>query len=121
MTMTSAGVRFAVGPTVRRADIAGLCADLAGLLRGGAGGVVICDVAAVAHADVVAVEALARLGMTARRHGWRLAISGARPDLLALVWLVGLADALPQAGRQPEEREHARRVEEVGDGRDPSA
>jgi hypothetical protein len=118
--MTSAGIRIAVGPNVARADIPGLCAELAGLLRGRGGGVVRCD---VAGADVVTVEAVARLGLTARRHGWRLVVSGAGPDLLALVRLLGLADALPsdasaEALGQPEQREQARRVEEVVDGGD---
>lgn len=114
----AAAISFAVGATVTRADIPVLCAELAELVRGRGGGVVVCDVADVAHPDVVTVGALARLRMTARRHGWGLVISGAGPDLLELVRLVGLTDALPQAGRQSEQREEAGGVEEVVDGRD---
>jgi ABC-type transporter Mla MlaB component len=109
---------FAIGATVTRADIPVLCADLAELVRGRAGGAVVCDVADVAHPDVVTVEALARLRLTARRHGWSLVVTGAGPDLLELVGLLGLADALFQAGRQSEQREEAGGVEEVVDGRD---
>jgi anti-anti-sigma regulatory factor len=110
---------FAVGPTVTRADIPVLCTGLAELLRGRAGGVVVCDVTGVARPDLVTIDALARLRMTARRHGWELVVSGAAPDLLRLLRLVGLAGVLPQAGGQPEQREQAGGVEEVVDGRDP--
>jgi hypothetical protein len=108
---------FSVGMTVTRADVPVLCAGLAELLRGRPGGVVVCDVAAVARADVVTVEALARLRLTARRHGWDLVVGGAGADLLRLLRLVGLTDVLPQVRREPEQREQAGGVEEVGDGR----
>jgi hypothetical protein len=116
--LTVMAVTFAVGPTVTRADIPVLCAGLAELLRGRAGGVVICEVAGVTRPDVATVEALARLRLTARRHGWRLAVGGAGPGLLRLIRLLGLADLLPQAGGQAEQREQPIGVEEVGDGRD---
>ncbi|GII52730.1 hypothetical protein Pth03_11190 [Planotetraspora thailandica] len=121
--MAGSAIFFAVGATVTRADIPVLCAGLAELVRGHGGGhgggVVVCDVADVAHPDVVTVEALARLRLTARRHGWNLTVTGACPDLLELVRLLGLTDVLIQAGRQPEQREEAGGVEEVVDGRDP--
>jgi hypothetical protein len=118
--MAEAETFFAVGAAVTRADIPGLCAGLASLLRGRGGGVVTCDVTAVARPDLVTVEALARLRLTARRHGWRLVVGGAGPDLLGLVRLLGLADALLEVGRQPEQREQPGGVEEVVDGRDPA-
>jgi hypothetical protein len=117
--VTATETTFAVGATVTRADIPALCADLAALLGRRGRGVVICDVAGVARPTVVTVEALARLRLVARRHGWRLVVRGAGPDLLQLVALLGLADALPEAGRQPEEREQAGGVEEVVDRGDP--
>ena len=64
---------------VTRAEIPALCADLAERLRGRGAGVVICDVAAVGEPDVVTVEALARLRLTARRHGCALHVSRRRP------------------------------------------
>ncbi|MGR6317528.1 STAS domain-containing protein [Micromonospora soli] len=73
--MTTSAISFAVGATLTRADIPALCADLAEVLRGRDRGVVVCDVTGV-RPDVVAIEALARLGLTARRHGWRLVVSG---------------------------------------------
>jgi hypothetical protein len=112
-------IPFAVGATVTRADIPLLCADLAELLRGRGPGLVVCDVANVVRPDVVAVEALARLQVTARRHGWRLVVNGAGPGLLQLVGLLGLTEALPEPGRQPEEGEQAGGVEEVVHRRDP--
>lgn len=113
------GISFAVGAAVARADIPVLCAGLADLLRGRGPGIVDCDVAAVASPDVVTVEALARLRLTARRHGWQFVVRGAGPGLRQLVGLLGLTDALGEAGGQPEQREEAGGVEEAGDGGDP--
>ena len=113
-------VSFALGTAVTRADIPALCAGLAELLRGRAGGVVTCDVAGLAGPDVVAVEALARLRMTARRHGWRLVVSGAGPELAELVRLLGLADALPEVGGEAEQREQPVGVQEAVDRGDPA-
>jgi ABC-type transporter Mla MlaB component len=112
-------VYFSVGGTVTRADLPDLCAALAELLRHRAGGVVVCDVVEVARPDVVTVEVLARLRMTARRHGWQLVVRRASPGLLQLVALLGLTDALPQSVRQAEEREQTGGVEEVVDRGDP--
>ncbi len=117
--MRAGALPFAVGATVTRADIPALCADLARLLRARQGAEVVCDVTDVAAPDVVTVEALARLRVTAGRHGRTLMVSGAGPELLRLVRLLGLSGALPQAGRQPEQREQAGGVEEVVDRRDP--
>ncbi|WP_250002846.1 STAS domain-containing protein [Actinoplanes sp. M2I2] len=95
-------VLFAVGAEVTRADIPCLCSGLADLLRARpdrqqvdrAGhqppsSEVVCDVSA-ARPDVVTVEALARLRLTAGRHGWRLTVRGARPELIDLFSLMGL-------------------------------
>jgi hypothetical protein len=116
---TGVATILVVGAAVTRADIPVLCADLAELLVADPGGVVVCDVRA-ARPDLVTVEALARLRMTALRHGRRLVVSGAGPDLLEVVVLLGLTDALPQPGRQAEQREQPLGVEEVVDRRDPS-
>jgi hypothetical protein len=110
--MTPDEIRFAVAGTVVRADVPTLCADLAARLDGRGGGVVICDVAAVSRPGVVTVEALARLRLTARRHGWTLVVHGAGADLRELVGLLGLADALLQAGGEAEQREQTVGVEE---------
>jgi STAS domain len=65
---------------------------------------IVCDVGALA-ADVVSVDALARLRLNARRAGLDVRlheVSSALQDLLAFV---GLADVLRvETGGQPEER-----------------
>lgn len=105
-----------IAADLARADIPGLCADLADRLRGSrAGGTVVCDVRAVVRPDVVTVEALARLRLTARRHGYALAVVGAGPQLAGLIGLLGLSETF----RQAEQREEAVGVEEVVDARDP--
>ncbi|MEU4622738.1 STAS domain-containing protein [Actinoplanes sp. NPDC023801] len=146
--MGVSAVRFVVRATITRSDIPALCACLADLLRGRPGDVVMCDVAGIHRPDVVTVEALARLRLTARRHGRRLVVTGAAPGLLLLFGLLGLTDLLDlagpatdeseqaaggsgqaaggsgqvgrrQVGREPEQREQAGGVQEVVDGRDP--
>ena len=107
--------------SVTRAEIPALCADLAERLRGRGAGVVICDVTAVGEPDVVTVEALARLRLTARRHGCALHVYGADQRLLTLLSFLGLGDALTQAGGKAEERKQVGGVEEVVDGRDAPA
>jgi hypothetical protein len=71
------------------------CARLRGIAADGGPGVVACDVGGFA-ADVVALEALARLQLTAHRLGCRLRLRHASPDLQALVDLCGLAEVLPR-------------------------
>lgn len=106
---------YPVRSKIARADIPVLCADLAERLRGRPGAVVTCDVTGVHDPDLVTVEALARLRLTARRHGWTLRVEGAGPHLRELIQLVGLGESLGQA----EEGEEVGRVEEVVDARDP--
>jgi ABC-type transporter Mla MlaB component len=55
---------------------------------------VICEVGGVA-ADAVALHALARLQLAARRRGCRIRLHGAPPELLALIALTGLERVLP--------------------------
>ncbi|WP_238006816.1 STAS domain-containing protein [Dactylosporangium sp. AC04546] len=110
-------VSLALGAAVARADIGGLCAGLAERLRGLPAGTVVCDVAGVARPDVVTVEALARLRLTARRHGWRLVVAGAGPALVEVAGLLGLVEVVGEA----EQREQPGRVEEVVDTGDPPA
>jgi ABC-type transporter Mla MlaB component len=55
---------------------------------------VVCDVAC-ARADVVTVEALARLQLAARRHGCRVTLRHASDELRQLIAFMGLRDVLP--------------------------
>ncbi|MFD9795057.1 STAS domain-containing protein [Streptomyces sp. NPDC059070] len=72
-------------------DVPPLCASLRALYEAGAREVV-CDVGALVRADLTALEALARLHLTARRAGGHLSIRGATPGLRALLHLAGLAE-----------------------------
>jgi anti-anti-sigma regulatory factor len=87
---------------------------------------VLCDAAALVHPDAVAVEALARLQLAARRVGRRIHLLHACPELRDLIALMGLHEVfrlpgpLPvEGGGQAEEGEPARRVEEERDPGDP--
>jgi ABC-type transporter Mla MlaB component len=88
---------FAIGPVVERADIPGLCAALATLVRDTSAAAVHCDVGAVVAPDAVTIEALARLRLTARRLGCDLRVLRAPRGLTNLVALTGLTDVLPAA------------------------
>jgi anti-anti-sigma regulatory factor len=112
---------FAIEGSVAPADVQALCERLRGLLDGGGAEVAVCDVGALSDADVVAIQALARLQLTARRLGCRVELRGASPELRALLAFLGLADVLGvEPGRQPEEREHTLGVEEERELDDPA-
>ncbi|MER7997851.1 STAS domain-containing protein [Streptomyces sp. NPDC095613] len=53
---------------------------------------VVCDVTRLDRANLAAVDALARLRLTALRHGRRLRLVGAGRELRLLLDLVGLAE-----------------------------
>ncbi|MFF3288061.1 STAS domain-containing protein [Streptomyces sp. NPDC003023] len=100
------------------ADVLRLCDELDRILRddgagdggtqgeadGCAGGSppdeVFCDVGGLTQVNLSAVDALARLHLTARRRGSRLRLRNAEPGLLALLDLVGLPE-LADAAQQP--------------------
>jgi hypothetical protein len=87
---------------------------------------VVCDVGAVAP-DAPAVDALARLQLTARRLGLDVGLRNASDELLELISLVGLCDVLPvcagsgiDPGGQTEQGEQNLGVEEEADPADPT-
>ncbi|GAA2920420.1 STAS domain-containing protein [Streptomyces enissocaesilis] len=86
-----------VAGRVTPGDVPRLCGELDDLLHASGATEVICDVTGLAGPDLTAVDALARLRLTARRAGCRLRLRGPRPDLLALLRLTGLGD-LVRAG-----------------------
>ena len=86
-------VSLSIRGPLRRSDLPGLCARLCGLLARAERGPVDCHVAGIA-ADAVAIDALARLQLAARRHGCRVRLRGASPELTALVAFLGLRDVL---------------------------
>ncbi|MFJ5141005.1 STAS domain-containing protein [Streptomyces sp. NPDC088707] len=72
-------------------EVARLCTEL----RAAPPGDVVCEVGALAPADLTAVDALARLKLAAGRSGHRIRFDGAGPDLRALLLLTGLDGTLP--------------------------
>jgi anti-anti-sigma regulatory factor len=84
--------------------------------------VIVVDVSALADPDELALEALARLQLTARRLGASIRLHGACGELADLLDLVGLSDVLPVAesgidtDRHVEEREQPLVDEEVDPG-----
>ncbi|MEU9062272.1 STAS domain-containing protein [Streptomyces sp. NPDC048430] len=89
---------------VTRADVPGLCAELEALLSGApAVAVVDCDVGGVVHPDLTLVEAIARLGLVARRAGGvELRLRNVPAELGALLDLVGLGDVVGNVRAVPE-------------------
>ena len=81
------------GPLARR-DLPGLYTRICALLDVHRAVVVDCDVAQIAS-DAVAVEALARMQLGAKRHGGVVRLVNASEDLRDLVAFVGLEDVLP--------------------------
>lgn len=109
-----------------RADVSTACTRLRALVGASDADVVVCDVGAL-EADLVAVETLARLRLTARRLGCGLRLRGASRALEQMLAFCGLCDVLPVEeglvlrgnGGQPEQREQALGVEERVEARDP--
>ncbi|MEU2154914.1 STAS domain-containing protein [Streptomyces sp. NPDC019396] len=80
---------------VTPADVLLLCAWLkADAEAWGGPGEAVCDAAGLTVADLTAVEAIVRLRLTARRLGWELRLCNAGPELIGLLELVGLGEAL---------------------------
>ncbi|MEU0340511.1 STAS domain-containing protein [Streptomyces bobili] len=105
---TTPPVLTLAGP-LARSQVAGLCDDLRGLLKGAAGGLVVCEVAGLGPPGLTAVDLLARLQLTARRGGGRIRLRAPDPALLALLHLVGLRF---EVEGNPEQREPPLGVEE---------
>jgi hypothetical protein len=98
-------VAFAVAGPIARADIPALCGRVAALLDA-----------------TDAVDAVARIALTARRRGRRLVLRDAAGDLLDLLAFTGVAGALGiEPWREAEQREQCVGVEEECELGDPPA
>jgi hypothetical protein len=144
--MSDRGSRPPVGPLPEmlvmpsapsRADVESMRDDVHELA--GCEGNPRCDVGGIAEPDADTIDALARLQLLALRVGVRFRFSSACEELRDLLALSGLADVLPcdapcdpphqradgRSGLEPlgqaEQREHALRVEEERNPRDPPA
>lgn len=82
------------------ADLPVLCEGLRLRLVGSEAAVVVCDVRAL-PADLLTIDVLARLELTARRLGREIRLAGASPELLGLLGLVGLAGVVGRATPPP--------------------
>lgn len=80
------------GPLIR-SDLPGLYNRACAALHRCQGGVLICEVSGVS-ADAVAIEALARLALGARRHRCQVQLQGASEALDRLIEFAGLREAL---------------------------
>ena len=101
-------------------DVPALCERVRRLLEESDVDAVVCDLAGVAGADLTAIEALARMQLTARRLGRGMCVRNASAALEDLMRLVGVAEVLlGRLRRQPEEGKQAVRVEERVEADDP--
>jgi len=80
------------GP-LQRSDLPGLYARVCALFTANKGATLVCDVIEVA-VDAVAVEALARLQLGARRHGCTVRLLSVPRELVDLVSFMGLQDVI---------------------------
>ena len=110
-------------------SIVGVCASLH-LLEGGPADPVVCELGLLDGTDAGTVDALARLQLTARRHGRQIRLRHASSELQELLALMGLRDVLPlcgsralrlEAGRQAEKREQGGGIEKEDYSADPLA
>jgi hypothetical protein len=118
--------------THARTDVPAACDGLRAVIGAHDADVVVCDVSGI-DADLMTVEVLARLRLTAQRLGCRLELRNASPALQQLIGFCGLCDVLPRErlarldrrlalgrdGGQPEEGEQPLGVEERVEARDP--
>ncbi|MFE9848816.1 lipid asymmetry maintenance protein MlaB [Streptomyces sp. NPDC005576] len=94
-------VTLVVVGRITRARVPELCAELERLLAapGRPAAPAVCDLAGVVRPDLTAVEAVARLSLTARRaDGGALRLRNVPPELRTLLDLVGLADLMDLPG-----------------------
>lgn len=93
-------VTVTVAGPLARDDLPELFERTCALLAGTQAELLLCEVAGV-QADAVAVEALARLALAARRNSCAVRLHGASVQLRGLVCLCGLDDVLIAAEGQP--------------------
>lgn len=86
-------VSIAIRAPLRREDLPGLFERACSLLERGGCDVLRCELAGVV-ADGVALDALARLALAARRRSCSVLLCGASEELCALVAFAGLSDVL---------------------------
>jgi ABC-type transporter Mla MlaB component len=86
-------VSLRISGPLERAALPALFERTCALLEAEDAQIVRCEVAGV-EADAVAIDALARVALAARRRGCGVWLCGASEELLALVAVLGMADVL---------------------------
>jgi ABC-type transporter Mla MlaB component len=115
-------VVFALGDPLARAGLLSLCEHVREVLERGEADLAIYDLSALTDADAVAVDALARLQLTAQRLGCEIRIRNASGELRALLSFMGLSEVLSlEPGGKPEERKQRLGIEKEGELDDLSA
>lgn len=117
---------LAIGGSIVPVDIQGICDRLQVLLEQDGPDLVVCDVSALIDPDLVAVDALARLQLNARRSRCQVQVLHACDRLQELLKLTGLTEVVPlteaclvlEPGRQAEQGEQPRSIEEEADAGD---
>ncbi|MFE3098140.1 STAS domain-containing protein [Streptomyces sp. NPDC059248] len=89
-TSTADPVVVRVTGRVLPADVPRLCAELSAKLGDRGDPEAVCDMGGLTRADLTAVDAVARLHLTARRLGCALRLRDTPAELTALLHLVGL-------------------------------
>jgi hypothetical protein len=125
--MEGPAIVFAVYGPIARADLPGLCNRVCRLLQTSDGSVLVCEIGSGVAPDAIAVDALARLELAARRLGCHIRLRDVSPELQQLIRFCGLQDVRPfegglrvEPGWQAEEREQAGSVEEERELGDPT-
>jgi hypothetical protein len=90
-----------ISGSIRRADVASVCARAAGGLAPGGSPTLGCDLRGVDDPGLPIVDVLARLAALGRRNRHRLRLEHASPAILDLLVLCGLADVLGGDGHPP--------------------
>src|SRR6266496_4395931 len=91
-------IAFTIGGPMARSDLLGLCERVRTLLEGSGADIALCDVDELVRPDAVAIDALARLQLAARRASCRIWLRRAPDELHELVALAGLRGVVPRCG-----------------------
>jgi ABC-type transporter Mla MlaB component len=113
---------LSLGGPLARTDLPALCERGRALLEASGAEVLVCDASRLVNVDVVALDAFARLQLTARRLGGRICVRHAPVELEELLRFTGLAEICGLFGvdeREAEEREEPLGVQEEGELDDP--
>jgi ABC-type transporter Mla MlaB component len=86
-------ITFEIAGPIDRSELPALYERVCSLLAGSGAALAVCDVAGVV-ADAVAVDALARLQLAARRNGCRIRLEHTSAELRDLIAFMGLEDVL---------------------------